>query len=107
MPTLEQLAKQLATALANLDDAKRYADSLKEAIRQQMPEGALEVGDVTLTVSPGKRFNEKKAIPLIPDDILPLVTYPETRVDRDKLKALLPDVYAASQDENTSRVSLR
>lgn len=107
MPTLEQLAQQLAIALANLDDAKKYADALKEQIRQQMPEGAVEVGDVTLSVSPGRRFNESKAIPLIPEDILPLVTYPETRVDRDKLKALLPDVYAASQDESTSRVTLR
>lgn len=107
MPDLTDLVRDLAAALAHLDDAKQRVDDLKEQIRQQMPEGAVEVGDVTLSVSPGRRFNESKAIPLIPEDILPLVTYPETRVDRDKLKALLPDVYAASQDESTSRVTLR
>lgn len=111
MPTLEQLARELATALANLDDAKRYADSLKEQIRQHptiLASGPdkYAAGDATLVVSTNRRFDPKKALPLIPEDILPLVSYPETVLDREKLKALLPDVYESAQTESSYRVGL-
>ena len=111
MPTLEQLAQQLATALANLDDAKRYADSLKEQIRQHptvLSSGPdkFAAGDATLVVSTNRRFDPKKAMPLIPEDLLPLGTHTETVIDRDKLKALLPDVYETAQNESAYRVGL-
>ena len=111
MPTLEQLAQQLATALANLDDAKKYADALKEQIRQH-PDVATggpdkyAAGDATLVVSTNRRFDPKKAMPLIPEEILPLVSYPETVIDREKLKALLPEVYETAQTEGSYRVGL-
>lgn len=111
MPTLEQLAQQLATALANLDDAKKYADALKEQIRQHptvLASGPdkFAAGDATLVISTNRRFDPKKAMPLIPDEILPLVTHTETVIDRDKLQALLPDVYETAQNESAYRVGL-
>lgn len=111
MPTLEHLAQQLATALANLDDAKRYADSLKEQIRQHPTVVAAgpdkyAAGDATLVISPNRRFDQKKALPLIPEDVLPLVSHTETVIDRDKLKALMPDVYETAQTESSYRVGL-
>lgn len=111
MPTLEQLTQQLATALANLDDAKKYADALKEQIRQHpdVQRGGPDkyaAGDATLTVSTNRRFDPKKAMPLIPEEILPLVTYPDTVIDRDKLRVLLPDVFEAAQVEGSYRIGL-
>lgn len=111
MPTLEHLAQQLATALANLDDAKKYADALKEQIRQHpdIQRGGPDkyaAGDATLTVSTNRRFDPKKAMPLIPEDVLPLVSHTETVIDRDKLKALMPDVYETAQTEGSYRVGL-
>lgn len=111
MPTLEHLAQQLAAALANLDDAKKCADALKEQIRQHPTVVAagpdkFAAGDATLVISPNRRFDQKKALPLIPEDVLPLVTYPETVIDREKLKALLPEVYESAQTESAYRVGL-
>lgn len=111
MPTLTQLTQQLATALDNLDAAKKYADALKEQIRQHpdIQRGGpdkYQAGDATLTISTNRRFDPKKAMPLIPEEILPLVTYPDTVIDKDKLRALLPDVYESAQVEGSFRVAL-
>ena len=110
--TLEELTQQLASALADLDAVKQRAEGLKEAIRQH-PDvlrggpDRYQAGDATLTVSTNRRFNEDKALPMIPEEVLPIVTYPQTRVDRDKLAALLPDVFEAAQVESPFRVSIR
>jgi len=109
--TLEELTQQLASALADLDAVKQRAEGLKEAIRQHpdIQRGGPDkyaAGDATLVVSTNRRFDPKKAMPLIPEDLLPLVTHTETVIDRDKLKALLPDVYETAQNESAYRVGL-
>lgn len=112
MSTLEQLAQQLASALAALDDAKQHADAIKEAIRQHpdITSGGPDryaAGDATLVVSTNRRFDPKKALPLIPEEVLPVVSYPETTLDREKVKALLPEVYEQAQTEGSYRVGIQ
>lgn len=111
MPDLTDLVRDLAAALAHLDDAKQRVDDLKEQVRQHpaVADGGPDkyaAGDVTLIVSTNRRFDPKKAMPLIPQELLPLVTHAETVVDRDKLKALLPDVFEQAQVEGSYRVGL-
>ncbi|WP_130012164.1 hypothetical protein [Serinicoccus sediminis] len=82
-------------------------EEIKAAIRDLVPEGKHPAGDGEVTVTPNRRFDEKKALKLIPAEVLPVLTYPETRVHKDALRDLLPDVYDAAQVTYTPRVSVK
>lgn len=106
--TLAPLAAELATILAAKADLELREKDLKARIRELAPAGdKYQAGNLVVTVTAASRFNEKKALSLLPEAVLPLVTYPETRVDKDRLKVLAPDVYDASLDTFDARVSVR
>lgn len=106
--TLAPIAAELATVLADKADLEERERELKAQIRQLVPgPDSYAAGGVNLTVQTNRRFDPKRALPLIPEAVLPLVTYPETVVDKDKLKALLPDVFAAAQVDGDYRVSVK
>jgi hypothetical protein len=58
-------------------------------------------------VQVNRRFDPKKAMGLIPESVLPLVSYPETVIDKDKLRALLPEVFEAAQVEGDYRITVK
>lgn len=110
MNTLTQLAEALADAQENLTYAAAKVDALKEAIRTHPDVNGPDkyaAGHATLVISTNRRFDPKKALPLIPAEILPIVTRTETVVDKDKLKALLPDVFEAAQNDGAYRVAIQ
>jgi hypothetical protein len=111
-PTLTERLTPLVAELTTIAEQKADLDARERGIKAQirgLVPGAdtYDAGGVTVVVSHNRRFNEKRALPLIPEALVPVVTYPETRIDKDKLKALLPDVYDAAQDVYDDRVSVK
>lgn len=110
MTSLTTLAQQLAHAQEALDLAKGRVDAIKDAIRSHPDISGPDkyaAGDATVVISTNRRFDPKKALPLIPEALLPIVTYPETAIDKDKLRVLAPEIYEAAQNESAYRVSIQ
>ena len=106
--TLAPLAAELAQIASERADLDTREKDIKARIRDLVDgPDTYDAGDLTVTVSTNRRFNEKKALPLIPEEILPLVSYPETKIDREKLRALLPEVYESAQDHYDDKVVVR
>lgn len=102
------LVTELATVLADKSDLEARERDLKAAIRQAVPgPDSYAAGNSTVTVQVNRRFDPKIALPLIPETIKALVTYPETVIDKDKLRALLPDVYEAAQVQGDYRITVK
>lgn len=105
---LAPLAAELADLAEKADAIKERQDQIKAQIRDLVPgPDKYAAGNLTLTVSTNTRFDEKRALGLIDDALKPLVTYPETRIDKDRLKVLAPDVYDAAQTTYDPRISIR
>lgn len=109
---LSEILGPLVAELTSIAEAKADLDArekdVKAQIRAHVPgPDTYDAAGLTLVVATNRRFNEKKALAQIPEEILPVVTYPETRVDKDKLRALLPDVYEAAQDVYDDRVQVK
>lgn len=102
---LAQRYTTLADQKARLDEE---LEEVKAAIRDIIDTGTVDLPDGhKIAVTPNARFDEKKALGLIPEQLAALVTYPETRVNKDLLKGLAPDVYAQAQTVYTPRVSVK
>lgn len=105
---LQQVTQELAAVLADKEELTMRENTLKAEIRSLVPgPDKYSVGDATLVVSTNNRFDTTKALNLIPEALLPLVTYPTTTVDRDKLRVLAPEVFEAAQTHGDYRVSIR
>lgn len=106
--TLTPLAIELADILAAKADLEQREKDVKAAIRAAVPgPDTYAAGNATLSIQPNRRFDPKKALPLIPETIKALVTYPETVIDKDKLRVLAPAIYEAAQVEGDYRIVLR
>jgi hypothetical protein len=106
--TLRPLVSELATVLADKADLEARERDLKAAIRQAVPgPDTYAAGDATVNVQTNRRFDPKRALPLIPEAVMPLVTYPETVIDKDRLRVLLPEVFEAAQVEGDYRITVR
>ena len=105
---LTPLAAEYASLAEQADIIKNRQEEIKAAIRDLVP-GAdkYAAGALTVTVSTNRRFDEKRALAMLSEAIAPLVTFPETRVDKDRLKVLAPDVFEASQETFSERVTIR
>lgn len=105
---LTPLAAEYAALAEQADAIKNRQEEIKATIRDLVP-GAdkYAAGALTVTVSTNRRFDEKRALAMLPEAIAPLVTFPETRVDKDRLKVLAPDVFEASQETFSERVTIR
>lgn len=102
----------LVRQLADILDRKRALEDqerdLKARLREMVPgPDTYAAGESSLVVTANTRFDPSKALPLIPEEVKSLVTYPETVVDKDKLRMLLPDVYAAAQTTGDYRLSVK
>lgn len=106
--TLAPLAAELASVLADKAELEARERDLKVRIRQAVPgPDTYAAGDATVVIQTNRRFDPKKALPLIPETLLSLVTYPETVIDKERLKALLPAVFDAAQTEGDYRVVVK
>lgn len=105
---LTRLAADLATTQEHLEKLAGEEALIKARIRE-LTDGPdkYAAGNLTIVIATNHRFNERKALGLIPEPLLPLVTRTEQRIDKDKLKVLAPDVYAAATDHYDDRVSVR
>lgn len=104
--------QRIAADIADLDEhiTKLTADrdALKQQLRDTLPgPDTYAAGALTVVISANRRFNEQRALTLIPENLIPVITYPKTTVDKDRLKALLPDVWEQAQDIHAERVSIR
>lgn len=83
-------------------------EEIKAAIRDLVPGAdSYAAGEHTITVAANRRFDEKKALQLVPDAVAAFVTYPETRVDKDKLRVLAPEVFEQAQIVYAERITVR
>ena len=96
MSTNTTLAEQLAPLAAQLADiADKIAilqleeAALKSKIREAVPgPDAYAAGNLTLTVSTNRRFDQRKALAAIPEDLIPLVSAQTWVVDRKRVEVL-------------------
>jgi len=110
--TLEQTLAPLAADLADIQDriaVLQLAEAaLKAKIRELVPgPDQYTAGNLVVTISTNNRFDPKKALTLIPEALTPLVVENIPTVNRDKLKALAPDIYTAAQSSGDYRISLK
>lgn len=94
--TLEQLASQLATEQERLENTQQRVDALKAAIRQHPDVHGIDdyaAGNLTISIQPNHRFDQKLAEQAIPAELLPLVTVEKTTrtIDRKRVEVLAPD----------------
>lgn len=105
---LTPLAAELAQLAEQADRIKARQDELKAAIRDLVPApDTYTAGQYTVVVSANRRFDEAKALDLVPEVLRPAVTYPETRVDKDRLRVLAPEVFEAAQVVYTERITVK
>lgn len=105
---LAELRAEYLDLAARVKPLTDRQDAIKALIRDLTPQpDTYDVGDGTVGVSLNRRFNEARALQLIPEDRLGDVTYPDTRVDKDRLRVLMPDVFEAAQDTGVARVSIK
>lgn len=99
LAAIQERAKELAAEEA----------ALKAEIRQIVSgePGLYAAGGVDVSVQVNRRFSEKRALASMPEELVPLVTYPETRIDRDRLEVLAPQIYEDSWEVGEPRVGLR
>lgn len=94
--TLEQLASQLVTVQEQAENLRQREDAIKAAIRQHPDvHGVADyaAGNLTISVQPNHRFDQKLAEKAIPAHLLPLVTIEKTTktIDRKRVEVLAPD----------------
>ena len=112
MSTLQERLEPVAARLAVVQEqAKALAAleaELKAEVRAIVAEepGKYGAGSLVVNVQINRRFSEKRALAALPEALVPQVTYPETRIDRDRLKVLAPEIFESSWDIGEPRVGL-
>lgn len=113
-PTLDEqlapLAAEYADLAAKADQIKTRQEEIKARIRELTATdgpGTYQAGNLSVVVAVNRRFDEDRALAMLPEAVAPLVTYPATRVDRDKLRVLAPDVFEAAQVVFAERVTVK
>lgn len=105
---LAPLAAEYADLAEKSDAIKARQEEIKAAIRDLVPgPDTYQAGDLSVAVAANRRFDEERALRMLPEAVAPLVTYPATRVDKDKLRALAPDVFEAAQVTFAERVTVK
>lgn len=107
---LTPLAAEYADLTEKADAIKERQEEIKAAIRDLTATtgpGNYAAGNLSVIVATNRRFDENRALAMIPEAVAPLVTYPATKVDRDKLKALAPDVFEAAQVVHAERITIK
>lgn len=94
--TLEQLASQLVTIQEQAENLRQREDAIKALIRQHPEVHGVDdyaAGNLTISLQPNHRFDQKLAEKAIPEHLLPLVTVEKvTRtIDRKRVEVLAPD----------------
>lgn len=110
--TLADRLTPLAAQLADILDKKAQLEQAERIIKAQIRDlvdgpDTYAAGNLRVIVSSNRRFNQAKALPLIPAALAPVVTHLETVIDKDKFKALAPDLYEQACDSGDDRISLR
>jgi hypothetical protein len=105
---LTALAAQLAGILDQKNSLEEHEKRIKTQIRELVPgPDSYDAGGITISVSTNNRFSPEKALPLIPAELLPMVSTTQTVVDKDRLRVLLPDVFAQAQTVGEYRIGLK
>lgn len=106
---MQALAGQLAVVLDDISALRERETAIKAAMRKLVSDelGDYQAGNVTVRLQANRRLDETRALAMCPEQLRGLVTYPETRIDRDKLKALAPEVYEAAMTYGAPKVGLR
>lgn len=107
---LNPLVAELAHLLATKGEIETRERDLKARIREAVAATGPDtytVGDHALIIQSNNRFDPAKALELIPEEARPLVTRTEVVVDRDKVRALLPEVFEQAQAVGDLRVQVR
>jgi hypothetical protein len=91
--TLDNILQPLATALADIADKiatlQLEEAALKSKIRETVPgPDSYAAGNLTVTVSSNRRFDQKKALAAIPEDLIPLVSERTWVVDRKRVEVI-------------------
>lgn len=109
--TAEQLAALAAidAELAEaIDELQAKRDANRALIRALVPEpGSYEAGNLSIQVATNRRFDEKKALFLIPAERLGEVTVAAPKVDRKRLEVLMPDVYEQAWVNGENRLTVK
>lgn len=107
--TLAPLAARCITLTEQRSKIDAELEEIKAAIRDLVPgAGNVDLPDGNkVTIAPNTRFDEARALPLIPEALMPIVTFPETRVNKTLLKELAPDLFAQAQVTYAPRVSVK
>ncbi len=111
---LRTVLEPLAAKLARILDDKAAIEAEERDIKAQIREVTAELGPdvydagpLSIVVSTNSRFDEAKALGLIPADLTDAVTYPKTCVDRDRLRVLAPEIYAAATRVFDNRIAVK
>lgn len=107
---LERIATDIATLDEHIDKLTAERDALKDRLRS-VGVGKHAAGNLTVTVSPNRRFSQEKAIKALERNELsalrPIVERTKVEVDAKKLEALAPEVYAACCTTYADKVSVK
>lgn len=105
---LAPIAARMATLQDEIDQRTSELDTLKAQVRDIVTgPDTYSAGNLSLIVSTNTRFDPKKALALMPDALRPIVVEQVETVNKDKLKALAPDIYEQAQTVGAYRVGLR
>lgn len=107
---LAPLADRYTTLTEQRARIDEELEEIKAAIRD-LVEGpdTYAAGERTVIVAANRRFDETRALALIGTGtpLADLVTVPTTKVDKDKLRALAPDVFEQAQVTFSERVTVK
>lgn len=105
---LTPLAAEYAQLAEQAEQVKARQEAIKAQIRELVPgPDSYDAGALSVVVSTNRRFDAKRALAMLPEALVPLVTYPETTIDKEKLKVLARDVYDAAQVDYAERVTIK
>lgn len=107
---LGPLAAEYADLAERAEQIKTRQEEIKAAIRDMTAThgpGTYDACGMSVTVAANRRFDEDRALAMLPEAVAPLVTYPATRVDRDRLRVLAPEVFEAAQVSFAERITIK
>lgn len=106
MADVDSLVEEIHALTSQAKHLNERADELKAELRSQVEVGMepRAVGNLTLKVSPNKRFNAKKAALILSDEERAQVS--ETTVSGTKFKALYPDLIDDVSDHYAPRITI-
>lgn len=112
--TTEQQQREVDTAVARLAainaqvaELQQQGQALKSFIRLILGPGTHTAGDMRVSIITRKVFDAGLAASVIPQELMPLVTVTEQRIDADLVKKILPDeTYSACCKETQPQVRI-